>query len=174
MSKKFIIFLMSFAIILLILWILINNPFKKEFLTDAAGPYGKAFNKNRLELGIPVIGEKWFVKYQDQKKCIWKPKIETLDFPYHQEKVTNIDRSNKIISEEDTYFKPEANGKEYMLLLKYSFIDNYGTWCSVLTTYNKVNKYGVKNIVEPIQDTISLAEADSVLFSWKLNRMITQ
>ncbi len=91
--------------------------------------YGKAFNPERVQRGIPIIPETWELMYSLEADMYENPEADSLKeqpVPFHDQKVVDVQDENTIV-ERDTYIGPHGYGydaRQYVVIECLYYLDN--------------------------------------------------
>jgi hypothetical protein len=136
-----------------------NKPkFEKD--TDQ---FGRAFNAERIKLGVPVIEEHWVAHHAGSTGALWMNKSHRIQSQsaHHSSKRTRIE-NKKWISDEDDFDRFVNDSVSHLVVYIYNVDSNL--WKCTLSIH-RFNSYPPSRA-----QTISLTQADSIIGSWGLKR----
>lgn len=143
---------------------------------DPAKKYGTDFNKNRLELGLPVLQDNWKLVKNDRGVLRWAPEniAEKTDLGMDLQGFVHKDvtiKDNRIYSEENRFEGAKKYRRENVDYTEEVYIGCYfddkeqvSEWsCVFKGTRNPINGSASEG------DTrITVKQADSILTSWRI------
>src|SRR5262245_13510714 len=140
----------------------------------ATPKYGKEYNEQRKQVGLPLIPDNWKLDSVLQGSSTWgnPERVEKMNnhIPVHWSKGLDY-RTGTLISETDTYYgnddytHVDGTFRESLGITYYYQIDDYSSEKRVGWSATIVNEAseGVKKI--------SLEEAEKILKDWKIERL---
>ena len=125
--------------------------------------YGKAFNPERIQRGIPVIPETWELVYSLETDAYENPDADSLKeypAPFHDQKAVDVQDENTIM-ERDTYIGPaDPEVREYVTIECIYYLDNSNDVCCKA----KLGALGFEGLSE-----IGMDEAIEYLEKWEFS-----